>query len=148
MPSKIYGIITDKKYIVVGTGGKSGRNPKPRSGHHLPGGTVEEGQQPELQLITEIKEETGLDVAVHVKDSFKPEGLDNVSFNVITVESVPDLVKERKRPEVKNQRDEPFEEVSPVLIGEALVKGYFNAKDMTDWFEIGLQYAFETGRLK
>ncbi len=149
MPPKTYAIVHDGNNLLVGTGGKSGGNRAPRRGNHLPGGTIDAGEEPLSAIVREIEEETGFTdiTSDQTCKTFTVPAVKKVTFCVIRVLSVPDLAVTFKRPEVVSDHDEPFEKVRSVSISDACQRDFFNADDCTDWFRDALSFAVKEGLL-
>ena len=51
--AKVYVIITDGRSVLVASGGNSGDPPAPRRGLHLPGGTIDRGENAAVAAVRE-----------------------------------------------------------------------------------------------
>jgi 8-oxo-dGTP pyrophosphatase MutT (NUDIX family) len=149
MGKKVYAIVHDGKYVLLGSGGASGKPPEKRPGLHLPGGTLE-SKDPLDDALREIKQEMGITPATKGQvRSFATNDPDmkQVQFFVFKVESVQALVNNFKRPAITNPFDEPFEAVVAVSLGEAADHPGLNVHGRTDWFAMGIRHALDEGML-
>lgn len=145
--NKAYLILHDGEKVLIGTGGKSGGKKKTRQGYHLPGGSVDKLDEDDVvtTVMRELEEETGISSEqVKIQKTVTSDEIKgtNILFVVATVKSVDELAKDFKRPKVKNEYDEPFEELESISIEECWDDKHFSEDYWTDWFGSGLKAAF------
>jgi 8-oxo-dGTP pyrophosphatase MutT (NUDIX family) len=139
-PEKAYLIVHDGEHVLVGTGGRSGKHRSERKGYHLPGGTIDPGENAEKAALRELREETGIDpdpLQVE-KNDIKIAAARNVTFVVARAADVNALVASFKRPDVDDHNDEPFSGLVSLPSANSWLDDNFNAKFWTDWFKHGL----------
>lgn len=147
--SKVYAIIRGNGDILVGSGGRSGRKRAIRTGLHLPGGTIDQGESVITAALREIKEETGINLLEQdVISSFALTlNNQNVNFVVFEVFSVEDTIKKRTIPNNTNPYDEPFAQLGSLPFKQCINNSNFSSKHNTDWFASGLNYAYQHNML-
>jgi 8-oxo-dGTP pyrophosphatase MutT (NUDIX family) len=147
--SKVYAIIRGNGDILVGSGGRSGRRRRMRTGYHLPGGTIDPGEQPLYAAIREVREETG--ITLSPQDGITSFQLllndQEVHFVVFEVASVSDEINSRIIPPIINRYDEPFSALHSLGFGECINNRNFSSAHHTDWFARGLLYAYQNKML-
>lgn len=148
MPDKAYIILHDKNNLLIGKGGKSGKNKKERQGFHLPGGTIDANESATTTVIRELKEETGIRLGFHDQPYEFEMSLDgyNVTFVVISVSALSALIGKRKYQETKNKYDEPFRNVESVKLDSCWMNAEFQYQENI-WFSKGLFKAKQSGYL-
>jgi 8-oxo-dGTP pyrophosphatase MutT (NUDIX family) len=147
--AKVYAIIRGNGDILVGSGGRSGRRPRMRTGLHLPGGTIDPNEDVNAAAIREVREETGINLMTQdVISSFSlilnGQRVDFVVFEVFSVE---DAIRTRVPPPSTNIYDEPFAALQSLSFNQCINNPGFSAAHNTDWFAQGLRYAYQNRML-
>jgi ADP-ribose pyrophosphatase YjhB (NUDIX family) len=139
---KAYVIIHDGKNIAVFRGGTSGFSKEPRTGNHLPGGTMNYGETHLKTVQREMHEETGLDKNIITHPTAMPPQILNVFFVVQRVGDVAELLApfQTGRPP-GDGTDAPFTDATAVPIAECMAHGFFQKSDLTEWFGAGIEQA-------
>lgn len=139
---KVYIIIHDGNKLLVGKKGKSGWKKMERLGFHLPGGSVDGKEDSQAAAKRELAEETGIDGSgFTMSGPVTTPKAPGVDFVIAKVSDVDALVSAFKRPQVKNQYDEPFEELEGIPLDKCWENKNFDAKYATEWFASGLDIA-------
>jgi len=146
---KVYTIIRGNGDILVGSGGRSGRQQRVRTGLHLPGGTMDQGEDPFTAAIREAWEETGInlfaqDIINHFELMLNGQ---QVYFVVFEVFSVADEIMTRVTPSITNIYDEPFAALQSLRFNQCINNPNFSSTHNTDWFAQGLLYASQRNML-
>jgi len=150
--AKIYLILTDRKYVLVAKGGKSGNPPEERRGYHLPGGKFENRDKNSFgTVIRELEEETGIKLENHQPwgNEITHKKAVGAKFVIVVTENVPALVEGfnnldvSKRPKITNKYDEPFTELVSLPLENCWKDKNFNSDYLTDYFGYGLEEAMK-----
>lgn len=146
---KVYVIVHDGEFLLVGSGGTSGKNLNERKGLHLPGGSKNDNEGDEVTASRELEEETGIKLEIpQGTQSVKVPDIGDAVFVVVKVDNVDELVGKFVRPNAPTPQDEPFKALHSKSLKECIDKDLFCTDDLTDWFKLGLLAANKQGLLK
>lgn len=140
--AKAYLILHDGKNILVGEG------PAPRKGYHLPGGTINHDEIATATALRELREETGIILSdsdyeiqnANIRSQKIPLKWD-VTFIVVKVNDIANLLSAFSPPPSTSKYDEPFEKIKPLASKESWNNENFAPAYGTDWFKYGLEAA-------